>query len=36
MKPDDLHRSQDYESLKPYITITDKPRKNLMTTMFSI
>ena len=25
----------DYDSLKPYIAITDKTRKNLMTTMFS-
>ena len=24
-----------YDSLKPYIAITDKTRKNLMTTMFS-
>ena len=26
---------EDYDSLKPYIAITDKTRKNLMTTMFS-
>ena len=26
---------EDYDSLKPYIVITDKTRKNLMTTMFS-
>ena len=26
---------EDYDSLKPYIPITDKTRKNLMTTMFS-
>ena len=26
---------EDYDSLKPYIAITDKIRKNLMTTMFS-
>ena len=25
---------EDYDSLKPYIAITDKTRKNLMTTMF--
>ena len=26
---------EDYDSLKPYLPITDKTRKNLMTTMFS-
>lgn len=26
---------EDYDSLKPYIAITDKTRKNLMMTMFS-
>ena len=26
---------EDYDSLKPHIAITDKTRKNLMTTMFS-
>ena len=26
---------EDYDSLKPYIAITDKTRKSLMTTMFS-
>ncbi len=26
---------EDYDSLKPYIAITDKTRKNLMTAMFS-
>ena len=26
---------ENYDSLKPYIAITDKTRKNLMTTMFS-
>jgi hypothetical protein len=25
----------DYDTMKPYIVITDKTRKNLMTTMFS-
>ena len=25
---------EEYDSLKPYIAITDKTRKNLMTTMF--
>ena len=27
--------NEDYDPLKPYIAITDKTRKNLMTTMFS-
>ena len=26
---------EDYDSLKPYIAITDKARKKMMTTMFS-
>ena len=26
---------EDYDTMKPYIALTDKTRKNLMTTMFS-